>query len=155
MPTPLLTIELLSDIAHFGRKWEIIDVSSAQARNMLIPQWLAREITPERLKQIKEKEKKWKNQAREKLEKWYEIQKLLDGQTLTYTLKGKNGKIFWGINENEIISRVSQKWHVDFDKHDVKLPNKTHIKTAGTHLVYLHISRDTIAKITVEVKIEG
>ena len=37
MATNTLTIELLQDIAHFGRKGDIIDVSSAQARNMLIP----------------------------------------------------------------------------------------------------------------------
>ena len=154
MPTATLTIELLVDIAHFGRKGDIVSVSSAQARNMLIPKGLAKEVTPERLRQLETREKRAKDQAREKLEKGYEIQKLLDGQTLEYTLKGKNGKIFGGINENDIISRVKQKWHIDFDKHDVKLPNKTHIKTAGTHLVYLHITRDTITKIVVIVRIE-
>ncbi len=153
MATNTLTIELLQDIAHFGRKGDIIDVSSAQARNMLIPKWLAREVTADRLRQIQEKEKKAKDQARMKLEKSYEIQKLLDGQKLEFTLQGKNGKIFWGINEHEIISRIKQKWHIDFEKHDVKLPNKSHIKTAGTHLVYLHITRDTVAKIVVEVTV--
>jgi large subunit ribosomal protein L9 len=154
MSTNLLTIELLTDIAHIGHKGEIIQISSSQARNMLIPKWLAREITADRMKQIKEKEKKAKDQARIKLEKSYEIQKLLDGQKIEFTLQWKNGKIFGGINEHEVITRIKQKWHVDFDKHDVKLPNKTHIKTAGTHLVYLHITRDTIAKIIVEVKIQ-
>ena len=153
MPTATLTIELLGDIAHFGRKGDIISVSSAQARNMLIPKGLAREVTAEWLKQKEQKEKRAKDQAREKLEKAYEIQKLLDGQTLEYTLKGKNGKIFGGINESDIASRVKQKWHISFEKQDVKLPNRTHIKTAGTHLVYLHITRDTITKIIIEVSI--
>ncbi len=155
MSINLITIELLADIAHIGHKWDIIEVSSAQARNMLIPKWLAKEITAERMKQIKEKEKKSKDQARLKLEKSYEIQKLLDGQKLDFTLEWKNGKIFGGINEHEIITRINQKWHVNFEKHDVKLPNKTHIKTAGTHLVYLHITRESIAKIVVEVSIKG
>jgi ribosomal protein L9 len=155
MATNTLTVELLVDIAHFGRKGDIIDVSSAQARHMLIPQGLAREITADRLKQLKDREKKAKDQARMKLEKSYEIQTLLDGQKLEFVLQGKNGKVFGGINEHEIISRVKQKWHIDFEKHDVKLPNKTHIKTAGTHLVYLHITRDTVAKIVVEVSLKN
>lgn len=154
MPPSKLTIELLADIAHIGRRWEIIEVSSAQARNMLIPKWLAREVTAEKMKQLTEKAKKVKDQARLKIEKSYEIQKLLDGQKIEFTLEWKNGKIFGGINEHEIISRIAQKWHVSFEKHDVKLPNKTHIKTAGTHLVYIHISRDTIAKIIVEVYVK-
>jgi hypothetical protein len=39
------------------------------------------------MKQIKEKEKKAKDQARIKLEKSYEIQKLLDGQKIEFTLQ--------------------------------------------------------------------
>ncbi len=149
-----LTIELLQDIAHFGRLGEIITVSSAQARNMLIPKWLAREVTPDRLKQIEEKTKKAKDQSRQKLEKSYEIQTLLDGQKLDYTLKGKNGKIFGGVNEHDIIERIKKKWDITFEKRDIGLPNKTHIKTSGTHLVYLHITKTTLAKIVVEVVIE-
>jgi large subunit ribosomal protein L9 len=89
-----ISIELLQDIAHMGRKGDIIEVASAQARNFLIPKKFAKEITPERLKQLDEKEKRAKDQAREKLEKAYEIQKILEGQTIAFTLQGKNGKVF-------------------------------------------------------------
>ena len=44
-----ISIELLQDIAHMGRKGDIIEVASAQARNFLIPKKFAKEITPERL----------------------------------------------------------------------------------------------------------
>lgn len=146
-----LTVELLIDIANLGRKWDIIEVSVSQARNMLIPKKMAKELTPDRLKQIEAQQKRAKDQARKRLEQAYDIQKMLEGQSIDFTLKGKNGKIFGGINEHDVIERVKQKWNVDFEKHDVKLPNKTHIKTTGTHLVYLHITHDTIAKIVVNV----
>lgn len=154
MPSHTLTVELLADIAHVGRKGEIIEVSSGQARNMLIPKWLAKEITTDRLKQIQEKEKKVKNQARERLEKAFEIQKILEWQKLEFTLKGVGTKVFGGLDEHAISTRVNEKFGIHFEKNDIKLPNKTHIKKAGTHLVYLHITRDTIAKIVVEVKVE-
>lgn len=149
-----LSVELLLDIAHMGRKGDIIEVATAQARNFLIPKKMAREITPERLKQIAEKEKRAKDQARERLEKAFEIQKMLDGQKFEFTLKWVGTKIFGGLDEHAIATRVNEKFGIHFEKNDIKLPNKTHIKKTGTHLVYIHITRDTMAKIIVEVKVE-
>lgn len=153
MTTAKLTIELLQDIANIGRKWAIIEVSRAQARNSLIPWGLAREVTPDRLKKIQNDEKKAKDQARERLEQAFEIQKKLEWQTIVFTLKGKWDKVFGGLGEHEIGGKIREKYGIIFEKRDIRLPNKTHIKTAGTHLVYLHITRDTLAKIIVEVKI--
>ena len=149
-----LTIELLTDIANLGRKWAIIEVSSSQARNFLIPKGIAREVTPDRIKKIESDRKREQDKARERLEKAFDIQKMIEGQTLEFSLKGKKGKLFGGLSEHEIMTRVNQKWGIDFEKNDIKLPNKAHIKTAGTHIVYLHITRDTQAKIIVEVTIQ-
>ena len=154
MTTAKITIELLADMAHRGRKWDIIEVSSSEARNMLIPKRLAREVTKDRLAQIEAEKKRAQDKARERLEKAFEIQKILDGQKLEFTLKGKNGKVFGGLDEHTIGKRVNEKYGIAFEKNDIRLPNKTHIKTAGTHLVYLHITKDTMAKIVVEVKVE-
>lgn len=149
-----LTVELLTDVANLGRKWAIINVSSSQVRNSLIPKGIVREITPDRIKKIEVDKKRERDKSRERLEKAFDIQKMLEGQSLDFTLKGKNGKLFGGLSEHEIGTRIKQKWGIDFEKHDIKLPNKTHIKTTGTHLVYLHITRDTQAKIVVEVSIQ-
>jgi ribosomal protein L9 len=50
---------------------------------------MAREITPDRLKKIEIDKKKAQDQARERLEKAFEIQKELDGQVLEFSLRGK------------------------------------------------------------------
>ena len=154
MPTAKITIELLADMAHRGRKWEIIEVSSSEARNMLIPKWLAREVTADRLKKIASDKKRAQDKACERLENAFEIKKKLDGQSLTFTLKGKNGKIFGGLDEHAIGTRVNENFGTAFENNDIKHPSKLHIKTAGTHLVYLHITKDTMAKIVVEVNVE-
>ncbi len=153
MTTSKLTIELLQDIAHIGRRWEIIEISAGQARNSFIPKWLAREVNAERLKKIEQDKKRAKEMARMKLEKAFEIQKMLDGQRLEFSLKWKWTKVFWGLSEHEIISRVREKYGIPFEKWDVKLPNKTHIKTPGEHLVYFHITRDTLAKMIISIKV--
>ncbi len=154
MPPAKLTVELLIDIANLGRHGEMVEVSTSQARNYLIPKWLAKEVTPERMKQIDAEKKRSADQARMRLLQAFDIQKQLDGQTLEFTLKGKGNKVFGGLNEHEIGTRLKTKYGVDFEKKDIKLPNRTHIKTGGSHMVYLHITRDTLAKIFIVVKIE-
>ena len=149
-----LSVELLIDIANVGRRGEIIEVSSSQARNFLIPKKFAREITADRMKQIIVEKKRSADQARLRLTEAFNIQKELDGQSLEFTLKGKWTKVFGGLNEHEIGNRINQKYGINFEKKDIKLPNKTHIKTAGSHLVYLHITRDTLAKIIVNVTVD-
>ncbi len=155
MPTNKLTVELLQDIAHFWRKGQIIEVSAPQARNSLIPKWMVREVTADRLKNLEAEKKREQDKARERLEKAFEIQKTLEGQTLDFRVKGKNGKLFGGLSEYDIGTRINQKWGIQFEKHDIKLPNKTHIKSPGTHLVYLHITRDTMAKVIVNVTLDA
>lgn len=149
-----INIELLQDIAHLGHKGEIIEVSTPQARNFLIPKGIAKEVTPERLKKIEADQKRKQDQARIRLEKAFEIQKNIDGKKITFILRWKNGKVFGGLDEHAISAKINEKFGIVFEKQDIKLPNKTHIKSAGEHLVYIHITRDTLAKIIVEVNIE-
>lgn len=154
MAVKKISIELLQDVAHMGRKGDIIEVSSAQARNSLIPKKIAIEVTPERLKKLAQDKKRIQDQARERLEKAFEIQKILEWQEFKFKLKWKWEKIFGWLGEHEIIATIDRKFGIHFEKKDVKLPNKTHIKTKGRHLVYLHITHDTIAKIFIEVEID-
>lgn len=72
----------------------MIEVSTAQARNFLIPKKMAKELTAELMKKRESDEKRAKDQARMRLEQAYEIQKLLDGKEVDMKLKGKNGKTF-------------------------------------------------------------
>ena len=60
---------------------------------------------------------------------------------------------FEQMNLSQILKGEEEK-EEDFEKKDIKLPNKTHIKTAGSHMVYLHITRDTLAKVFVNVTID-
>lgn len=140
-------------MAHLGRKWDIIEVSAPQARNSLIPNGTVREITPDRLKKIEADKKRAQDQARMRLEQAFEIQKNLEWQILEFSLRGKWTKVFGGLDEHTIGNKILEKFDIKFEKKDIRLPNNTHIKTAGEHLVYLHITRDTLAKIFIKVTI--
>lgn len=154
MSVKKISVELLQDIAHVGRRGDIVEVSSSQARHALIPKKLAREVTAERLKKIAWDQKRAQDQARLRKEQAFEIQKMLDGQEMSFSLKGKGGKVFGGLGVHEIIHAIHQKYGIHFEKKDVKLPGKAHIKTTGRHLVYIHITHDTLAKIFVDIILE-
>ncbi len=62
--------------------------------------------------------------------------------------------MFGGLDEHTIGSRIHDKYSIKFEKKDIKLPNGVHIKTAGRHLVYIHITRDTLAKVFIIVTID-
>lgn len=87
MPPAKLTVELIVDIANLGRHGEMVEVSTSQARNYLIPKCLAKEVTAERMKQIDAERKRSADQARMRLLQAFDIQKQLDGQTIEFTLK--------------------------------------------------------------------
>ncbi len=150
-----ISVELLKDQAHLGRKGDIIEVASAQARNFLIPKKFAIEVTPERLKKIEQDKKRTQDQARMRLEQAFDIQKTIDTAEIEFALKGKGDKVFGGLGEHEILQAIEKKFGFKFEKKDIKLPNKTHIKSAGRHLVYIHITHDTIAKIFVTVTVQA
>ncbi len=90
MATNKITIELLQDVAHIWRKWAIIEISAPQARNSLIPKWIAREVTPDRLAKLEADKKKTQDQARKRLEQAFEIQKILEWQVFEFSLMKMN-----------------------------------------------------------------
>ena len=149
-----ISVELLEDVAHLGRKGEIIQVSAPQARHSLIPRGIVREVTAERMQKLEQDKKRMQDQARERRERAFDIQKELDTQELSFTLKGKGNKVFGGIAEHEIITAIDKKFGIRFEKKDIRLPNKAHIRTVGRHMVYIHITHDTIAKVFVTLTIE-
>lgn len=116
---------------------------------------MAKEVTKERLEKIEQDKKRQADMQRIRLEQAFDIQKQLEWQKISFVLKGKNGKIFGWLDEHAVGQKIQEKYGIKFEKHDIKLPNKTHIKTPGTHLVYIHITRDTHAKIIVEVTLEA
>lgn len=73
-----ITVELLTHIAHLGREGDIVEVALPQARNFLIPKKFAREVTPDRLRQIALEKKRAQDQARERLLNAYKIQETLE-----------------------------------------------------------------------------
>ncbi len=149
-----INVVLTTRIANLWKEGELVEVSRTQAKNYLIPKWLAKEATSQIMKEMEEKKKIDQNRVRMQLQDSYKIQEILSNQVIEFTLKWSGKKVFWGINEHDIIERIKKKYGYTFERHDIKLPNDKHIKEIGEHNIYIHITRDTVAKMRIQVEMD-
>ena len=145
----VLFLELVPNVWH---KWDIKEVSDSYARNVLIPKWLAKRLTPQDEAKIRLDEKKKEAQRRELIENRHSIVEKLNFKTLEFEAKTKEDKkIFWSIWEHEIINKISKDFQVKLQKKHIDMPN-WHIKKIGSSDVYVKLWQDSIAKLTIIVK---
>jgi ribosomal protein L9 len=62
-----------------------------------------------------------------------------------------NWKMFWSIWENEIIKKIFEEFGIKLEKKHIEMPN-WHIKRIWKNDIFVKLSPDTVAKITVIVE---
>ena len=139
-------------VVNVGHPWEVKEVKPWYAQNFLFPGWYAVEATPQILAQLKQQDKKEDKHIRDLIVKRHGIAEMLNGKTLTFTLKtGGNGKVFWGIGEKEIITAIKKEYKIEITKKHVSLPNG-HLKKIGNQFIYIKLWKDAQAKMTAVVE---
>ena len=129
-----MKIILLKDVAKIGRKYDIKDVSSGHALNLLIPQGLAVVATPAVLKRY-ETEKK-AALAERKIHEDLLIKNVKGLEGVTITISGKandKGHLFAGIHKEEIVKEVKKQTELDLDPIFIQLEHP--LKEVGEHNV--------------------
>lgn len=149
-----MKVLFLKHIINVWKEGEVKDVKPGYAANMLFPQWLAVEFTPQVEKQFKEKMKKKDAHRREMIENKHQFVEKLNGQTLTFTLRGSKGKVYGGIGEKDIIEQIKKKYKIELTKKHVELP-EGHIKKEWESQIFVDLGKDAMAKMTVVVTISN
>lgn len=147
-----MEVYLRKNVAKIGLEGEIIKVGDGFARNFLIPQGLAVEITDHNKSQFESKIRKVENR-KEVIAT--ETSMLADKiSTLSVTLKRKmhdNGNLYGSINASEIVDAVASKGfsitksQIEFDKP---------IKAKGTFKVTIKLTTRLKPSITVIIEAE-
>lgn len=149
-----IKVLLTERIAGIGKQGEIIEVSYSQAKNYLIPKGLAKLATEG---VIAEKEKKAETDRKRKMElaeRRYELEKILRESKMEFQLPGKNGKVFGGIGEHEIIERLKKEHSVHLERKHVHLPGGHHLKEVGEFPVRIDLGSDTFVRLNVCVSVK-
>lgn len=145
----VLFLKLVPNVWHI---WEIKEVNDSYARNFLIPKWLAKKLDKEEEKKILEEEKKKEEQRRNIVENKNKIIELLNWKTLIFKAKTlDNWKMFGWIWEHEIIEKIFKEFKVKLEKKHIQLLD-WHIKKLWEKYVYIKLSPDKIAKLTIIVE---
>lgn len=147
-----MKVLFLKHVINVGKKGDIKEVKSGYAANMLIPQWLAVEVSLQKEKQLKESRKKEERKKTELIENRFELAKTLNMQKLEFELKSWWGwKVYWSIWEKDIITRVKKKYRIKLSKKHIDMPD-WHIKKVWESIIYIKFWKDAIAKVFIILK---
>ncbi len=142
---------LTANIPSLGAEADIVKVRRGYARNFLIPQGKALEITPGSLRKINHlKARRAEREARE-LTAAEELASKINKLKVAFTLEtGETGKAFGSITAKDITDRLAAELkNADLPKHAVVLDRG--IKETGEHEVPVKLHPDVTATLHIKV----
>ena len=143
---------LIENIRGLGAEADVVKVKAGYARNFLIPQGKAFEVTPASLKKINMlKAKRAEREARE-LNEADELARKINKLTLSMILEtGEKGKAFGSITAKDIAEKLKgELGGIEIDRHIIVLERP--IKDTGDHEIQIKLHSDVVAKLNVNVK---
>ncbi len=142
---------LTANIPSLGAEADIVKVRRGYARNFLIPQGKALEVTPSSLRKINTlKAKRAEREGRE-VTAAEELAGKINKLNLKFTLEtGETGKAFGSITSKDIHDRLVKELNgIELPKHAVDLDKA--IKESGEHEVPVKVHPDVTAKLRINV----
>jgi len=144
-----MKVILLRDYKGLGEKDQVVEVKDGYARNFLIPQGIAKEVTPQVLKELEQRrlaEERRKQRQRQRLE---ELKKKLSKVSITINVKtGEEGKLYGAVTTIDIAKALKEEGF-EIDRHSIILEEP--IKELGVYQVPVRLAPDVEAKVKVWV----
>ena len=150
-----MKVVFLEEVEGTARTGDVKNVADGFARNYLLPRKLAAPATKHYITIAEQKAtKEAKRQDRVDDEARERLLPLIDGQEMTIeVLVGEQGKLFGSVTSRDIAERLQKDTGVELEHRQVALNQP--IREIGTHEVSVRLTRNVIAKITVNVHPEG
>ena len=147
MKVILLKVILLKDLKKQGKKDDIIEVSDGYARNYLIKNNLAVEVTKRSKEVLDRSIEKRQIEEENLINSLNEVKKKLEDKEISFKVKtGKEDKVF-GVISSKQISDELKKMGFDIDKKLIKIDSS--ISSLGTHEVLITLHKKVSFKIKV------
>jgi large subunit ribosomal protein L9 len=140
---------LTEDITSLGAMGAVVEVARGYARNYLIPQGKAMEVTPGNLAQLEQAKVKYAQiRAKERETAVVQVERL-EGVSVTIAQRVGEEERLYGSVTAAMIAAALESQDFQVDKKQVELPEP--IKKLGTYEVTIHLAPDVKATVTVEV----
>ena len=148
-----MKVILLEDVKAQGKKGEIVEVSDAYGRNVLIAKKLGVEATPKALNDLKLQKKHEEKVAQEQYEAAVELGKVIETKKVVIKVKcGDGGRLFGTVSTKEIAAATKAQIDLELDKKKMQLNDP--IKALGTYAIPVKLHQKVTTKLTVQV-VEG
>jgi large subunit ribosomal protein L9 len=147
-----MKVILLQDVDGLGKKYEVKDVKDGYARNLLLPEKMARAATKEALKWLADQKEVIDKEAEEDLKKVQALASALDGLEINIEVKvGEEGQLFESINSQKIIEKLKEMGF-EVKKSQVKLESP--IKELGEFPISISLAHNMEAEVKVIISAE-
>ncbi|PKL36870.1 50S ribosomal protein L9 [Candidatus Peregrinibacteria bacterium HGW-Peregrinibacteria-1] len=144
-----IEVVLNKNVANLGRRGELVRVRRGYFRNYLYPQGDAVMATPSIKKVALKRQENQVEKVQATKKNADKIVKQLAGITIKFTEKAsKNGKLYAGISEDQIIEAVKKESGVELHSEFIKMET---IKEIGEHKISVSFGGEANTEITVTV----
>src|SRR6266436_3671065 len=138
---PSTQIILTENVPGLGAEADVIKVRRGYARNYLLPEGKAYEVTPATLRQLDNLKKKRAEREAGELNEAEELARRIGKLRVTFTLAtGETGKAFGSITAQDIVNRLKAELGPEIDRHKIVLERP--IKDTGEHEVEIKLHHD-------------
>jgi large subunit ribosomal protein L9 len=148
---PSTEIILTENIPGLGAEADVVKVRRGYARNFLLPQGKAYEVTKQSMRQLDNLKAKRAAREAAELNEAEELSRRIGKLKVTFTLEtGETGKAFGSITAQDLVKRLKNELGNEIDRHRLVLEHP--IKSTGEHEVPIKLHHDVIAKFVFQVK---
>ena len=148
---PLTQIILTENIPGLGAEADVVKVRRGYARNFLLPQGKAYEVTKSSLRQLDNLKAKRAAREASELNEAEELARRIGKLRVVFTLEtGETGKAFGSITAQDIVKRLKNELGNEIDRHRIVLEHP--LKTTGEHEVPIKLHHDVTAKFAFQIK---
>lgn len=148
-----MKVILLEDVKNVGKKNEVVEVSDAFARNMIIKKKRGVEANSQTLNDLKLRNKRAEKDAAENLAAAQQLAEDLKEKQVEVTIKaGTGGRTFGSVSTKEIAEAVKTQLHLELDKKKMQLTDP--IKALGFYDVPVKLHPQVTENLRVHV-VEG
>lgn len=153
---PTTEIILTEKVYNLGAEADIVKVKAGYARNFLIPQGKALEVTPATLRRLNilkakraEREAQEMNDAQEVARKISKVKLEIELET------GETGKAFGSVTAADIAQKLQAALGggIEIDRHKIQLERP--IKDSGKHEIIIKLHHDVNATLEVNITAKG
>lgn len=143
---------LIENIPGLGAEADVVKVKAGYARNFLVPQKKAYEVTPVTLKKLNQLKAKRAEREAQELNEAEDLARKINKLKVTLLLEtGEAGKAFGSITATDIAEKLkSELGGIEIDRHRIVLERA--IKETGSHEVHIKLHSDVTAKLNLTVK---